>query len=89
MNEFENVGSKHFLRLREIEKSLSINETLVFFIFLFLQTAGEWRTVFWITFLFYLIGSIVFNKLMKADRQEWDKVEGVSREPTEGSITPR
>jgi len=78
-----------FLRQREIEKFLSINETVPFFSFLFIQTAGEWRTVFWITFLFYLIGSIVFNMLMKTDRQEWDKVEGVSREPTEESITPR
>ncbi|KAJ7378838.1 hypothetical protein OS493_020437 [Desmophyllum pertusum] len=54
------------------------------------KTAREWRTVFWITFLLYVIGSIVFIALMTADRQKWDKVEGVSREPTtEDAITPR
>lgn len=46
------------------------------------KTSGEWRTVFWITFLLYVIGSIAFMALMTADRQEWDKVEGASREPS-------
>lgn len=68
---------------------LSLNKTLLFFSFLSFQTEGEWRTVFWITFSLYLIGSVVFNILIKADRQKWDIVEGVSREPTEGSVTPR
>ena len=54
------------------------------------QTVAEWRTVFWITFVIYVIGTIVFNTLMTADRQEWDKVEGVFRETTtDMAVTPR
>ncbi|XP_068746722.1 vesicular glutamate transporter 1-like [Montipora capricornis] len=53
------------------------------------KTAAEWRTVFWITFLFYSIGTLVFFIFISDNRQPWDKVEGVSKEPTsEIAVTP-
>ena len=51
------------------------------------QTVEEWRTVFWITFLIYVMGTLVFNTLMSGDRQEWDKVEGVSSESSSDSMS--
>ena len=54
--------------------------------FLPFQTAEEWRTVFWITFLIYVMGTLVFNTLMSGDRQEWDKVEGVSSESSSDNM---
>ena len=43
---------------------------MVFFSF-FLQTAQEWRTVFWITFVVYSIGTCLFCLLMSGERQLW------------------
>ena len=60
------------------------------FVFFPLQRAQEWQTVFWVTFLLYAVGTLAFCLLISADRQQWDKVEGVSREvTTEAAITPR
>lgn len=50
------------------------------------KTAEEWRTVFWITFLIYVMGTLVFNTLMSGDRQEWDKIEGVSSESSSDNM---
>ncbi|XP_074615246.1 vesicular glutamate transporter 3-like isoform X1 [Acropora palmata] len=54
------------------------------------KTAAEWRTVFWTTFLVYSIGTLVFVVLLSDVRQQWDKVEEVSKEPnTEMAVTTR
>ena len=70
--------------------NLHIARANMSFNLLSLQTAAEWRTVFWLTFLFYIAGAVVFVTLMRAERQEWDKVEGLSKEPTsDTAVTPR
>ena len=33
------------------------------------------------------MGTLVFNTLMSGDRQEWDKVEGVSSESSSDSMS--
>ncbi|XP_044170620.1 vesicular glutamate transporter 3-like isoform X1 [Acropora millepora] len=54
------------------------------------KTAAEWRTVFWTTFLVYSIGTLVFMVLLSDVRQQWDKVEEISKEPdTEMAVTTR
>ena len=32
----------------------------------------EWRTVFWVTFIIYLVGMLLFCLLMSAEQQPWD-----------------
>lgn len=35
------------------------------------KTAGEWRKVFWITFVTYIVGIVIFGLLVSGDRQPW------------------
>ena len=35
------------------------------------KEAEEWRTVFWVTFVIYVVGMLLFCLLMSADQQPW------------------
>ncbi|XP_031560803.1 vesicular glutamate transporter 1-like [Actinia tenebrosa] len=35
------------------------------------KTASEWRVVFWITFIVYIIGIVLFGLLVSGDKQPW------------------
>ncbi|XP_068710175.1 vesicular glutamate transporter 2.2-like [Montipora foliosa] len=35
------------------------------------KTAGEWRIVFWITAIVYIIGIVIFGLLVSGDLQPW------------------
>lgn len=39
------------------------------------KTVQDWRTVFWLTLLLYIIGSVVFCALVSEEREEWDRGE--------------
>lgn len=41
------------------------------FIFIFLQRRSEWITVFWITFAFYAVGTVLFCLLLSGEAQHW------------------
>lgn len=36
-----------------------------------LKKVEEWRTVFWVTFVIYFVGMLLFCTLMSADLQPW------------------
>ncbi|XP_048585415.1 sialin isoform X2 [Nematostella vectensis] len=35
------------------------------------KTAKEWRVVFWITFIVYIVGIVLFGLLVSGDKQKW------------------
>ena len=37
----------------------------------YFKTAGEWRIVFWITAVVYIIGIVIFGLLVSGDLQPW------------------
>lgn len=49
------------------------------FIFLSLQKVEEWRIVFWVTFVIYVVGLLLFCFLMSADLQPWATGNGSLR----------
>ena len=49
---------------------LSTRDTIVF-VCSSHKEAEEWRTVFWVTFVIYVVGMLLFCLLMSADQQPW------------------
>ena len=45
-----------------------------------MQTAGEWRIVFWITAIVYIIGIVIFGLLVSGDLQPWAQHEDKKEE---------
>lgn len=45
-----------------------------------LQKVEEWRTVFWVTFVIYFVGMLLFCMLMSADLQPWATGDASSKQ---------
>lgn len=63
--------SSHSLKLGGITQLIFLSKVNMNIFRFFLKKVEEWRTVFWVTFVIYFVGMLLFCTLMSADLQPW------------------